>query len=448
MDVGKLKRRIQAVFSSYASLLVPVGITLVAMLLFIPTQLMSSKLQAQIETQSVSRGEEIRRLKSAVPSGEQWKEEAEYQGKLKRDAGEIDLLTKQTTQRELLSYEIFPEPKHDSPFIFDNFGRAFRRAAEELTARVNAGACPTKAELDRAGKGWSKREFGEVDATIKDGLCREKAESASVYASPADLGVYKFWGQYKYAKAKSKDEAVRDCWYSQLAYWIIEDVYDTIAACNSGSSSVFTSSAKRLLSLSFTSRVTNQVSKASAKTGGTMRGDKPKYVLSAEDAFTKSCTKRFSKNDIDVVHFKVSVVLSTDSVLSFMQKLCSAKQHKFSGWDNKEREQILKHNQITILEYSIASVDRERDVSHELHRYGEDAVVKLDLTCEYIFNKAGYEGIKPGAVKEDIEGPSKVTRKGKRRTLRSPGRESAPAPGTGDDSLDVEKIGRRGRRGA
>ncbi|MHC4498266.1 MAG: hypothetical protein ACYS21_04030, partial [Planctomycetota bacterium] len=78
MDVGKFKGRIQAVFSSYASLLVPVGITLVAVLLFIPTQLMSSKLQVQIETQSVSRGEEIRRLKSAVPSGEQWKEEAEY----------------------------------------------------------------------------------------------------------------------------------------------------------------------------------------------------------------------------------------------------------------------------------------------------------------------------------------------------------------------------------
>jgi hypothetical protein len=442
MDVGKIKGRLQAVFSSYVSLLAPIGITLVAVLLFIPTQLISSRLQREIQTQSVSKGEEIRRLTRTVPSSEQWKTEQEYQEKLKRDADEIGLLVKQTTQRELLSYEIFPEPKHDSPFIFDNFGRAFRRATEELATQVNAGTCPTKAELERTGRGWSKKEFGDVDATIKDGLCREKAESASVYASPADLAVHEFWGKYKYAKAKSKEEAVKDCWYSQLAYWIIEDVYGTIAACNSRSSSVFTSSVKRLLSLSFTSQVKRQESKSSAKTGGTTRGDKPKYVRSAKDALTKSCTNRFSKDAIDVTHFKVSVVLSTDAVLPFMQKLCSAKQHKFSGWDGKEPEQILKHNQITVLEYSIASVDRERDVLHELYRYGEDAVVKLDLTCEYIFSKAGYEEIKPEAVKEDIKGSSVVKPKGRQRPSLSPGRKGAPPPGTRDDSLDIGKIGK------
>jgi len=37
---------------------------------------------------------------------------------------------------------------------------------------------------------------------------------------------------------------------------------------------------------------------------------------------------------------------------------------------------------------------------HDLYRYGEDAVVELELVCEYIFNKKGYDEIKPELVKK------------------------------------------------
>lgn len=78
------------------------------------------------------------------------------------------------------------------------------------------------------------------------------------------------------------------------------------------------------------------------------------------------------------------------------------KSHKFRGWDGKVQEQVFKHNQITILESKIESINRE-DIAHERYRYGDDAVVKLDLVCEYIFNQAAYDKVKPESVKESVK---------------------------------------------
>jgi hypothetical protein len=91
-------------------------------------------------------------------------------------------------------------------------------------------------------------------------------------------------------------------------------------------------------------------------------------------------------------------------VLPFMQQLCSAKQHKFRGFSGEEQEQVFKHNEITVLESNIRSIERN-DTTHNLYRYGEDAVVELDLICEYIFDKKGYEEIKPDSVKESLKKP-------------------------------------------
>ena len=126
---------------------------------------------------------------------------------------------------------------------------------------------------------------------------------------------------------------------------------------------------------------------------------RPSYVLSIEGALTEPHTGRFCSDDIDVVHFNVVVVVSTKAVLPFMQQLCSAKQHKFRGFSGEEQEQVFKHNQITVLESKIRLIDLE-NTTHNFYRYGEDAVVELDLICEYIFNKNGYDEIKPESVKE------------------------------------------------
>ena len=405
MDVSKLKDIIRKLgfLKNYSSLLVPVVIAVVGVLLFIPTKLMSSKLKDRMADESVSIGQKVRSLSGSAVVRDQWQVEQEYQQAYRTDANQIALLVKQSSQRELLSYKIFPEPKDISTLIFKEFGQQFRGSINQLIADVDARDCPTETELQRhlqrssatrSSRRVSLSIMSAVDAAITDVLCRERAESARFYVNPADLDGYKFWEQYEYA---GMEEAVRDCWYWQLGYWIIEDVINTIDAVDSGSSSVFASPVKRLISVNFT---------PGGRTIGKKSADieKPSYVRTITDGFAESYTGRLSDKDVDVVHFNVVVVVSTDAVLSFMKELCGAKEHKFRGFSgNEPEERIFKHNQITILESTIRPIDRE-DKAHLFYRYGEDAVVELELICEYIFNKAGYGEIKPEAVKKEPQG--------------------------------------------
>ena len=120
--------------------------------------------------------------------------------------------------------------------------------------------------------------------------------------------------------------------------------------------------------------------------------------MAKKDAMTTPCTNRFGDEAIDIVHFNLSVVVRNDYVVSFMKELCTAKEHRFYGYDGQGAEQVLKHNQITILESKIMKVVH-RNGRHNLYRYGEDAVVELDLICEYLLDKKGYEAIYPAVVK-------------------------------------------------
>ncbi|MHC4602766.1 MAG: hypothetical protein ACYS6W_05480 [Planctomycetota bacterium] len=452
MDISKIKDVILSVFKTHSSLLVPVVIGLVAVLLFIPSLLMSSKLKGQVSRESITnRGGRIGLLSRSAVAREQWKEEQVYQQEHKKDANAIDDLAMQSTQRELLSYTIFPAPKDRSQFIFEQFGQQFRSALDKLLDRIKAGECPSKADFEKSlqsslGSDSSNRfdevmgvpygRLGGARAEIQDALCRARAESASIYANPVNLGGYEFWGNYEY---KGMDEAIKDCWYYQLAYWIIEDVIDTIETMNTDSDSVLASPVKRLLGVMFT--FTDEFSRgdyssvmASGRYPGreVVPGGKPSYVLSVRDGLTNPWTRRMCNDDIDVMHFNVRVVVSSKEILPFMRQLCSAKQHKFKGFFNEGQEQIFKHNQITILESKIGLVaqgrvegaaayegtgvlfeyregsspyDENRGM-HDLYRYGEDAVVELELICEYIFNKKGYDEIKPELVNK---GESKTT---------------------------------------
>lgn len=82
-----------------------------------------------------------------------------------------------------------------------------------------------------------------------------------------------------------------------------------------------------------------------------------------------------------------------------MLQLCTAREHKFMGFSGKDAPAVFKHNQITILDSKMSPIIRESE-EHQLYRYGNDAVVKLVLVCEYVFNKSGYDAIKPESIKE------------------------------------------------
>jgi len=433
MDISVVKDLLKKLsfLKDYSALLTPIIIVVVAALLFIPTHLMNRKLRKDVEKASVSIGRDVRFLSEDTVSIDQGREMEKYLLELANDANRISLLAKQSTQRELLSYTIFPEPKETSRLIFEKFGQEFRKKVEGLIKSVNARDCPTRAEMQEsmqrspsptaAGGGGGMLDFMPMSGvegfggTITEIICREKAESAGVYASLDGISGYKFWEKYNYSGI---EQAVKDCWYYQVGYWIIEDVFKTVGKCNDGSQTVFTSPVKRIVNIRFGLGFTDFRRSGRVEAAGR----KPKYVLSVNEGLATPWTARYTNDDIDVVHFNVVVVVRAKDVLPFIKELCSAKEHKFRGFQGQGSQQTFRHNQITVLEYDISSINRgmatgqysdEREMmfdagmdglqleTHRLHRYGNDAVVRLDLICEYIFNKNGYEEIKPESVKKE-----------------------------------------------
>ena len=422
MNIPKGLIKKLGVFKSNSALLVPIAIGLVGALLFIPAQLMSGNLKKRIEAESISKsGRQVDSLIRSAVARRQWEMEAKRQQEYANDANQTALLSKQSTQRALLSYKVFPKPQDTSMLIFKEFGQRYRKGIDMLIVRMNAHDCPTGVELQRAlenspanlrsgrrtstlrsSSRVSQVRFSEVGSKIVDEVCRERAESISVYANPMDLSGYGYWGEYQYDAGIEK--AVGDCWYYQLAYWIIEDIVDTIRVRNAGSGSVLASPVKRIVGVNF------DLSRGSARRSRSSRSgareeisaDRPVYVLSSGNASIEPCTGRSSNDNIDIVHFSFTVVVNAEEVLSFMQQLCSAKEHKFAGFDGSGQERTFKHNQITILESRIRSIDRDGQY-HRFYRYGENAVVELSLVCEYIFNKSGYDEIKPESVKEALK---------------------------------------------
>jgi hypothetical protein len=464
MNLPNFKTILQklSVFKNNVPLLVAVILAVVAGLLFIPTQLMSSGLKERIQQESVTNGaKKIAGLMTTAVPPEQYKKEEDLQKAHAKDANAVDLLAEETTQRELLSYDIFPTPDPNAGFssmIFQVFGQRYRSGIDALIARVDGRDCPATAEIQRGLEdasssmrsvrsgpssmmdeyamtrsprgalgglyGGSMMGMGSVQRMIVDEMCLDRAKSMSVYVNPLDIAGYDYWGNYTYDVNMA--DAVKDCWYHQLGYWVIEDIFKTIGTMNSGHESVLTAPVKRFLSLTFTMGL-----KRPRSGGGVFRSrgfrdrkatqqgqkkeiaDKPLYVLSESDGLTEPCTGRFSKQDgdIDVIHFNADFVVSARDVLAFMEELCSGKEHQFKGYPKgQDPPQTFKHNQITILESSMKSPSLT-DMSHRYYRYGEDNVVELNLICEYIFNKKGYEPIKPESVKKTLAGGDQAAKK-------------------------------------
>ncbi|OHB65077.1 MAG: hypothetical protein A2168_08950 [Planctomycetes bacterium RBG_13_50_24] len=448
-----------SVFKNNLSLLVPVIITLVSVLMFIPTQLMSSKLKKDVEQESINNGgKKIKSLEKSAVSRQQYEMEAERQKAHAADANEIAKLAIQNTRRELLSYDIFPapEPNGFSGLIFQQFGQNFRSNIDKLVLSVKGRDCPTDTEIQRGLENSSLRNrsksrgssmmpysttsssrtsssrgysgmglyggggsmmFASVDRMIVDEMCKDRAKTISVYVNPLDISGYEYWADYKYDV--KQEDAIEDCWYHQLAYWIVDDIFQTIAKMNSGHDNVLTAPAKRFMSITFTMGLKRPRSGSGG--GGVSRGfrrsvtkkqnedaDRPAYVRNDKEGLSESCTGRSCGKDIHVTHFNFSVIVSSKSVLPFMKELCSAKEHQFRGYpDGNEPPQEFKHNQITILESKIGSIN-PNDQMHRYYRYGDENVVSLDLICEYIFDVGGYDILIPEPVKKTLAGEDEV----------------------------------------
>jgi hypothetical protein len=446
--LGKL-----SVLKSNLSLSASIIITLVAMLLFIPAKILGGKLENTVKQESLGKGTQIKTAKEQAVSKDQWKELAKYEAAYEKDANEIAILAMRSTQRELLSYDMFPSPKDKSSGIFKAFGERYQAAIDGEINRINAKDCPTQEELSQGmanasvtssmGGGYrgysatsSRQPRGSefdyyqgyqggglgsntVMDTIRDEICLSRAKSISAYANPVDLAGYEFWEQYKY-DVKPED-AIQDCWYYQLGYWVIEDVFSTIIAMNSGSAQVFTSPVKRLMYVRFgedsgdartSGAAVYDMVRSYTTAAGRPAMDRPSYTNNVNVNVNMTGynvgmtgysdaphTNRLGDEDIDVMHFNFAVIIEAGSVLPFMKELCSIKKHKFKGFfDELPAVETFAHNQITILRSAFYAVERS-DVLHDRYRYGQNAVVELEFTCEYIFNKKAYDAVKPKEVK-------------------------------------------------
>ncbi len=404
----------------HSSLLIACGILLFAVLLFVPTRLMQGSIKKKMNG-SISLSQKVSLLSRDVIASGQWQQEKQYQDSHMADANSIVAISNQATKRAVVSSKIFPSPQEVSVQIFNNFGRDYKVALDHLIKKMNALDCPSDADIrkmiptaspqiltSRSSAGVRGVGSRGADEAILDFLCQNRAESISVYANPLTFSGYIFWDDYIYS---GLEKAVEDCWYYQLAYWIQSDVAETISKINSRSQNVFSSPVKRLMGISF--RNPDALAPASGE-------NRPMYIVASNFGLVSPWTGRWCNEDIDVVHFSLAVVVRSKSVLSFMKELCGDKEHGFIESGNESDKENYKHNQITILQSDIKSFNRS-DPAHGLYSYGDDAVVKLNLVCEYIFKREGYDDLKPDSVKEllgQLEGNEAESDKGSRRRRR------------------------------
>ena len=389
----------------YLSLIIPVSLVLVAGLLYIPTNLIGTAVSSDIKKNSLAQGRQIESMIQSVPSAKQFEMEMQYQNRHSEDAMVINKLSVQSTQRSLISYKIFPEPRDTSQQLFDEFANSYREEIIELVKQVNGRVAPDADNLKRIIGSSNIKSSSAKNAYSRkvDAVCLKKAKSISVYASPQLFSWYNFWDEWKNLEFPGQGPAIEYCWYSQVSYWIYQDIIDTISQMNADADSVLTSDVKRLIGVSFKKIVTDNVTKTSKSK---VDEDKPNYVVALEDTSignTVPWTGRISNEDIDVVHFSTAVIINSKSVMEFMKTLCSQKEHSYrAGYSEKGTEVKYKHNQITILGSEVHPVDLEGN-AHIYHRYGNGAVVRLSLVCEYIFVRKGYDKIQPMAIKKLLD---------------------------------------------
>jgi hypothetical protein len=397
----------------YTALLPSIIITVVALLLLLPTMLVGNNVKEKMNA-SKKTAQEVQTLSKNVPSKNDAPQLRIYMDRLEEDANRIKQIAIQSSRRDLVTYDhvIFPKPLDESTQIFTLFGGKYRSAIESLIKKMNAKDAPSDVEIrDASGAGGAPTVYGarpavKAEDPMVDALCMTRAQEISVYANLSGFPWYAFWEKYVFS---GKDQALEDCWDSQVAFWIYEDIVDTIIKMNGSTGQVSSSPVKRLMGVSFTGPVTTAGPQTAAHFGAMASGmstrDVPNYVTATIPShfMESSPTARISDKDVDVVHFAVSVLVDSRSVLPFMKELCSEKPHVFyPEFDPAKGQQVnAHHNQITILKTDLKVVDKT-DPEHEYYRYGKGAVMRLDLICEYLFNRAGYDSIKPEPVKKRL----------------------------------------------
>jgi hypothetical protein len=356
------KLNVLGLLKNNLALLVPIVIVILAILLFVPTTLLSRSLRKTIETKSVKASQTIDTLIRDVNQAAEAL--APYIEAYAQDANAMDNLIQQTTLRELLSYKVFADPNQTSQLVFDPYRQGFVSGIEAMLLSLKAGGPPTDAEINAALETSSRSPYGrggrpgagrtstaggyggmggipgmrrnfrmmtENDRRIVEEVSADKARSAKVYANPVDIGGYAYWSDWKFEKW---DKAIKDAWYWQIAYWLIEDVTATIGQMNKDSENVLQAPVKRVMSVQFTQSRMGRSMLGRGRRMSNIPKDKqtPTYATGVRNAMTGTpCTGRFCNDVHDIMQFEVRVIVKAADAMRLMQEI-AAKTHKFRGW--------------------------------------------------------------------------------------------------------------------
>jgi hypothetical protein len=361
ISMGFLKP-VTGALKKYKALLPSVIITVVALLLVLVTMSTGGQVKEGM-TGSVRTARSTQPLLKNIPSRREPKQVEIYMDKLEEEADRIKELAVQSSQRDLITYEykIFPEPEDQSQQVYLGFGKQYRIAIEKLIEVMNALDAPSEAEIraktggGRPGavRGGYGRDAADAQDPRIDALCLTRAREVSVYANPSAFVWYPFWESHEFS---GKSQALEDCWDSQTAFWVYEDITDTIKKMNGDTGNVLSAPVKRLLGVRFTGPVTvatrNTARGYARPMGGMGSRDMPNYVappLLHSFFLDLSPTGRACNDDVDIVHFAVSVLVDSRSIFPFMKELCSEKPHSFYPDFIQSAQPVeSRHNQITI----------------------------------------------------------------------------------------------------
>ncbi len=383
----------------------------------------------------------------------------------------IDFCRK-TSSRPYLFINVFPSaPQVESKQYYMNFAEKYCEGVDNILKIMRAGNKPSELEesnyLEKAkrttetgadGMGMGMRGerggmggYGAITAGSSDDKLRvemreNRANEISIYSEPESFVLYSFWKEHD-GSTGTPATLQFDSWYSQIAYWIQEDVAFSINKINdnTNSSSVKKNPIKRLIEVSFGGPSASTGSGSAAGTmGGGMRGmgrgdmmvnrggmtggmGRGSASMTAgtsaqrtgsttalpapvskgaaapgmeatgtsamQNSMTTSWTKRASDELTDVFHFSVSVIVASDRVNDFINALQSPRTN-LDGTNSR--------NQITVLQFNVNPVNIQAEEAAGYY-YGAGALVQVDTICEYVFFRSGYEAQMPDIIKKGPE---------------------------------------------
>ena len=243
MSMGFLKP-VTNFFKKYTALLPSIGIAVIAVLLFLPTMLVGWSVKEQMKD-SVRTAGTVSSLLKDVPSKDMPQQVKRYMDHLEEEATQIETLAVESSMRELVSYDVFP-PRGTSSQLYVAFGKKYQAAVEAMVDSMNALDAPGDAEIRNQTGTAPRQTMMELrpmarDETVNpmvEALCLKRSQEISVYAHPSAFSWYDFWENYEF---EGQRQALEDCWDSQVAFWIYQDIVQTISIMNEGSDKVSSS---------------------------------------------------------------------------------------------------------------------------------------------------------------------------------------------------------------